>query len=270
MGQVPKLLLHRLFPNVRFSLWIDGKLQLVVDPYQILERFLWRQNATFAISRHYTRFDVFEEAEANKAGGKYDNASIDYQIDFYKKEGLTPYSASKLPITSGRPMPCVYECVFGMCLQLKINFFFNRVFADVPEGCVIIREHIPITNLFTCLWFNEIDRFTSRDQLSFSTVRDKIMAKVNWTINMFLDCERRNIVVQAYHRDLLEQRTRLAGSISHPPSRPPPPLPLVRNNNLAVRTPAKKNPIRRGRGDKKSGARRHRKVAAGNRDHILV
>ncbi|KAH9315824.1 hypothetical protein KI387_024451, partial [Taxus chinensis] len=37
---VPKLLLHRLFPNVQYSLWIDGKLELVVDPYQILERVL--------------------------------------------------------------------------------------------------------------------------------------------------------------------------------------------------------------------------------------
>lgn len=61
---------------------------------------------------------------------------------------------------------------------------------------MIIREHIPITNLFTCLWFNEVDRFTARDQLSFSTVRDKIMSKVSWSINMFLDCERRNFVIQ--------------------------------------------------------------------------
>lgn len=41
LWQVPKLLLHRLFPNVRYSIWIDGKLQLVVDPYQILERYIW-------------------------------------------------------------------------------------------------------------------------------------------------------------------------------------------------------------------------------------
>ncbi|QHO31761.1 uncharacterized protein DS421_8g244310 [Arachis hypogaea] len=167
-GKVPKLLLHRIFPNVRYSIWIDGKLQLVVDPYQVLERFLWRPNATFAISRHYRRFDVFVEAEANKAAGKYENSSIDHQVQFYKyHDGLTHYSKDKLPITS-----------------------------DVPEGCVIIREHIPITNLFTCLWFNEVDRFTSRDQISFSTVRDKIMAKVDWSINMFLDCERRNFVIQ--------------------------------------------------------------------------
>lgn len=84
---------------------------------------------------------------------------------------------------------------------IRIDFFcevicFMVVFADVPEGCVIVREHVPLSNLFTCLWFNEVDRFTSRDQISFSTVRDKIMAKVNWSINMFLDCERRNFVVQ--------------------------------------------------------------------------
>ncbi|CAI9087442.1 OLC1v1021513C1 [Oldenlandia corymbosa var. corymbosa] len=241
-GKVPKLLLHRLFPNARYSLWIDGKLELVVDPYQILERFLWRKNATFAISRHYRRFDVFVEAEANKAAGKYENASIDFQIDFYKKEGLTPYSAAKLPITS-----------------------------DVPEGCVIIREHVPISNLFTCLWFNEVDRFTSRDQISFSTVRDKIYAKTNWTLNMFLDCERRNFVIQGYHRDVLENR-------GYPPPLPasvdvvhPPPLihNLQQKNTSEIAAGSgntslsKKLPAKRGR-DRKS--RRHRKVAAGSRD----
>lgn len=85
-----------------------------------LIRFLWRQNATFAISRHYTRFDVFEEAEANKAGGKYDNISIDYQIEFYKKEGLTPYTTAKLPITSGTSVNRLYLHVL-LTLGLKID-----------------------------------------------------------------------------------------------------------------------------------------------------
>ncbi|KAH9650679.1 putative tRNA (met) cytidine acetyltransferase [Citrus sinensis] len=228
-GKVPKLLLHRIFPNVRYSIWIDGKLQLVVDPYQILERFLWRENATFAISRHYRRFDVFVEAEANKAAGKYDNASIDYQVEFYKNEGLTPYSEAKLPITS-----------------------------DVPEGCVIIREHIPITNLFSCLWFNEVDRFTARDQLSFSTVRDKIMAKVNWTVNMFLDCERRNFVIQAYHRDLLVHKVSPGAATMHHQL-------VLPGTSLAGKNPGKRS-SKRGKGEKRSGSKRHRKVAAGNKD----
>ncbi|KAL0442756.1 UNVERIFIED_CONTAM: hypothetical protein Slati_1998300 [Sesamum latifolium] len=236
-GKVPKLLLHRLFPNARYSLWVDAKLELVVDPIQILERFLWRKNASFAISRHYKRFDVFEEAEANKAAGKYDNASIDFQIEFYKNEGLTPYSVAKLPITS-----------------------------DVPEGCVIVREHIPISNLFTCLWFNEVDRFTSRDQISFSTVRDKIRSKTNYTINMFLDCERRNFVVQGYHRDLLEH-----WSAPAPPDgvHPPPPVtvmdespnktyPGLSAGSDLSSNPMKRDPTRRGK-DRRS--KRHRKVS---------
>ncbi|PNX80075.1 hypothetical protein L195_g036070, partial [Trifolium pratense] len=37
-GKIPKLLLHRIFPNIRYSIWIDGKLELVADPYLILER----------------------------------------------------------------------------------------------------------------------------------------------------------------------------------------------------------------------------------------
>lgn len=215
-GKVPKLLLHRIFPRARFSIWIDGKLELVVDPYQILERFLWRENVSFAISRHYRRFDVFEEAEANKAAGKYDNASIDYQIEFYKREGLTHYSLAKLPITS-----------------------------DVPEGCVIIREHIPITNLFTCLWFNEVDRFTSRDQLSFSTVRDKLMSKVNWSINMFMDCERRNFVVQAYHRDILKHMNTVSAAVHRPPDSTKDAF--GKSPVKIARTPIRKLPMKHGR-----------------------
>ncbi|WJX22289.1 putative hexosyltransferase muci70 [Trifolium repens] len=240
-GKIPKLLLHRMAPNARYSIWLDGKLELVVDPYQILERFLWRNNATFAISKHYRRFDVFVEAEANKAAAKYDNASIDFQIEFYKNEGLTPYTEAKLPLIS-----------------------------DVPEGCVIIREHVPISNLFTCLWFNEVDRFTSRDQISFSTVRDKFLSRVDFHFNMFLDCERRNFVVQKYHRDVLE---RLAAPVivaldppPPPPSSPPPPLPIIETTQEKVVIPiARRGPGRRGR-DRRAGSKRHRKVVAGNRD----
>uniref|UniRef100_A0A1D1XU73 Uncharacterized protein ORF42 n=1 Tax=Anthurium amnicola TaxID=1678845 RepID=A0A1D1XU73_9ARAE len=245
-GKVPKLLLHRIFPNARFSLWIDGKLELVVDPYQILERFLWRKNATFAISRHYKRFDVFDEAEANKAAGKYDNTSIDYQIEFYKNEGLTHYSSAKLPITS-----------------------------DVPEGCVIIREHTPISNLFTCLWFNEVDRFTSRDQISFSTARDKIMSKVNWTVAMFMDCERRNFVVQGYHRDVLEQRAVKSNTSSGPVGHPPPPS-LPKDSPLpdvlpdgAGGTTVKKAPPKQGRERRTSSRRLHPTLANGTENHSI-
>lgn len=34
-GKVPKLLLHRLFPRARYSLWVDAKLRLKRDPLQV-------------------------------------------------------------------------------------------------------------------------------------------------------------------------------------------------------------------------------------------
>ncbi|MED6134236.1 putative hexosyltransferase muci70 [Stylosanthes scabra] len=228
-GKIPKLLIHRMTPNARYSIWLDGKLELLVDPYQILERFLWRRNATFAISRHYKRFDVFVEAEANKAAGKYDNASIDFQIDFYKKEGLTPYTEAKLP----------------------------RIISDVPEGCVIVRELVPISNLFTCLWHNEVDRFTSRDQISFAIVRDKLLS-------------------MKYHMDLLLERQAPPDSaaVSPPPPlipSPPPPLPVLESHPQSVVIPTVRGGPWRGpwrgswRGPVRRVRRRRPRVVYGNR-----
>lgn len=37
-GKVPKILTHRLFPHAQYSIWIDGKMELIVDPLLILER----------------------------------------------------------------------------------------------------------------------------------------------------------------------------------------------------------------------------------------
>jgi len=105
-------------------------------------RFLWRPNATFAISRHYRRFDVFVEAEANKAAGKYENSSIDNQIRFYKLyDGLTHYSRDKLPITSGRNF-FIHACICKM----------GYVFTSVPV--LAYNSFLHLKNLKYCLWLS--------------------------------------------------------------------------------------------------------------------
>lgn len=60
--------------------------------------------------------------------------------------------------------------VVTLFYYLSLNYILICVlyFADVPEGSFIVRAHSPMSNLFSCLWFNEVDRFTSRDQLSFA------------------------------------------------------------------------------------------------------
>lgn len=56
-----------------------------------------------------------------------------------------------------------------------LNVFFSLLLlTDVPEGSFILRAHTPMSNLFSCLWFNEVDRFTPRDQVSFAYVYHKL------------------------------------------------------------------------------------------------
>ena len=43
-GKVPKILTHRLFPEAQYSIWIDGKMELIIDPLLILERYHLRQS----------------------------------------------------------------------------------------------------------------------------------------------------------------------------------------------------------------------------------
>ncbi|XP_024382817.1 probable hexosyltransferase MUCI70 isoform X2 [Physcomitrium patens] len=101
-GKVPKLLLHRLFPKTRYSIWIDGKLELVADPLLILERYLWRENQSFAIAQHKYHRSVYEEADACKRRKRYARPLIDQHMEVYRKEGLQPWSEAKLPLQSGR------------------------------------------------------------------------------------------------------------------------------------------------------------------------
>ncbi|CAH8313394.1 unnamed protein product [Eruca vesicaria subsp. sativa] len=58
----------------------------------------------------------------------------------------------------------------------------------LSEASVIVREHTPLTNLFMCLWFSDVVRYTSRDQLSFPYVFWRL--KVLKNVNMFPVCTR--------------------------------------------------------------------------------
>ncbi|KAI4328425.1 hypothetical protein L6164_020782 [Bauhinia variegata] len=175
-GKVPKFLSHRLFPNSRYSIWIDSKMRLNSDPMLIIEYFLWRRKAEYAISNHYDRHCVWEEVLQNKRLNKYDHTAIDEQFHFYQSDGLTKFD----PSDQNNPLP-----------------------SYVPEGSLIVRAHTPMSNLFSCLWFNEVDRFTSRDQLSFAYTYLKLR-RMNqdrpFHLYMFKDCERRALVKLFRHR----------------------------------------------------------------------
>ncbi|XP_071731371.1 uncharacterized protein [Rutidosis leptorrhynchoides] len=176
VGKIPKLLAHRLFRNARYSIWLDSKLRLQLDPLLVLEYFLWRKGHEYAISNHYDRHCVWDEVAQNKRLNKYNHTVIDEQFAFYQADGLTKFN----PLDPQKLLP-----------------------SNVPEGSFIVRAHTPMSNLFSCLWFNEVERFTPRDQLSFAYTYQKLR-RMNpskpFYFSMFKDCERRKIAKLFRHR----------------------------------------------------------------------
>ncbi|GER42730.1 hypothetical protein STAS_19541 [Striga asiatica] len=153
-GIIPKYLIHRLFPNSKYSVWVDAKMQLVVDPFLLIHSLVVEENADMAISRHPYFSHTMEEAMATARWKKWwDVNGLKVQMETYCENGLTPWSPNKTYPT------------------------------DVPDSAIILRKHTMPTNLFSCLLFNELEAFNPRDQLPFAFVRDKIIPKLK--LNMF-------------------------------------------------------------------------------------
>ncbi|KAL5711897.1 hypothetical protein ACHQM5_014124 [Ranunculus cassubicifolius] len=166
-GKVPKIITYRLFPQAQYNIWIDGKMELIVDPLLLLERYLWCGKNTFATARHKHHQSIYEEADAIKRRKRYARPLIDLQMKIYRYEGMQPWSLSK------------------------------HTLSDVPEGAVIIREHTAINNLFSCLWFNEVNLLTPRDQLSFGYVVYRLGESFKFF--MFPNCEYNSIFLLHSH-----------------------------------------------------------------------
>ncbi|GAB2291337.1 hypothetical protein Dimus_025595 [Dionaea muscipula] len=165
-GKIPKMLGHRLFPRARYSIWVDSKSQFRRDPLGVLEALLWRSKSVLAISEHGARSSVYDEANAVVRKHKATPEEVEAQLSQYRLDGFPE--------------------------DKRLNG--KKALA---EASIIVMEHTPLTNLFMCLWFNEVVRFTSRDQLSFPYVLWRL--KVLKDINMFPVCTRKDLVNSMGH-----------------------------------------------------------------------
>lgn len=134
---------------------------------------------------------MWEEVAQNKKLNKYNHTVIDEQFAFYQADGLQRFNASD-------PNKLLHSSTDHCYIFNFVQFLSASVFSlakchymfltDVPEGSFIVRAHTPMSNLFSCLWFNEVDRFTPRDQLSFAYTYYKLR-KMNpdkpFYLNMF-------------------------------------------------------------------------------------
>jgi len=103
----------------RYSIWLDSKLRLQLDPLLILEYFLWRKGHEYAISNHYDRHCLWEEVAQNKKLNKYNHTVIDQQFEFYKADGLTRFNASDPTLSA-----CLFDITFSLWyICYKLSYF---------------------------------------------------------------------------------------------------------------------------------------------------
>ncbi|XP_021866751.1 alkaline ceramidase TOD1 isoform X1 [Spinacia oleracea] len=198
-GVIPKYLVHRLFPNAKYSIWVDAKLQLVVDPLLLIHSLVIKEGVDMAVSRHPFFTNTMEEAMATTRWKKWLHIDeIQMQMETYCRNGLRPWSPSKLPYLS-----------------------------DVPDTALILRKHGVSSNMLSCLMFNELDAFNHRDQLAFAYVRDKLKPRIK--INMF--------EVQVLEQVVLEYRHNLkrGGSSSTTTTTPSPSPSPSPTNKLRIK-----------------------------------
>ncbi|KFK31485.1 hypothetical protein AALP_AA6G118300 [Arabis alpina] len=175
-GVIPKYLIHRLFPRSKFSVWIDAKIQLMIDPLLLIHSMLVVPGADIAISKHPFFVNTMEEAMATARWKKWSDVDgLRMQMETYCELGLKPWSSQKLPYPT-----------------------------DVPDSALILRRHGIRNNLFSCFMFNELEAFNPRDQLAFAFVRDHINPKVK--MNMF-EVEVFEQVVVEYRHNLKKTET---------------------------------------------------------------
>ncbi|KAJ6435643.1 hypothetical protein OIU84_000779 [Salix udensis] len=169
------------FPIQKFSIWVDAKLQLMVDPLILIHALVVSEKVDMAISKHPFFIQTMEEALATARWKKWkDVDGLRNQMETYCENGLQPWTPKK-------PYP-----------------------SDVPDSALILRKHGLNNNLFSCLLFNELEAFNPRDQLPFSYVRDHMKPKLR--LNMF-EVEVFEQVAVEYRHNLKKDGT-TAGEIS--------------------------------------------------------
>lgn len=122
---------HEFFTEYDYSMFIDGNIRITCDIKPLFYTLI-ASKKIMAIHKHQVRNCIYDEAKAIYAAGKANKKNLKEQMSQYKKDGFPPD--------------------FGLF-----------------ETNIVIREH----NSLECKkimndWWKEMDKWTKRDQLSFT------------------------------------------------------------------------------------------------------
>lgn len=138
---------HKLLPefffDCEYSIWLDGSIQILVDPQTLIDKYL--ADADIAVFTHPDRGCLYTEANICMERFLDNPLAIGKQIDKYRKEGY---------------------------LQDK----------GLAETKVVIRRNNEQVRRFNKEWFFELTTNSLRDQVSFPYIAWKTGIKVNYMV----------------------------------------------------------------------------------------
>lgn len=128
-----KILTTMLVPGYDFYIWHDGTHEVLIDPIEIVERFLPTPEDHFAVHRHKSRNCFYEEAKSILSVKLDDPDNVRRQIRDYRNAGLPRH-------------------------------------AGLWETPVVIRRAGQRTRRLELAWWDQLARYSSRDQLALPFV----------------------------------------------------------------------------------------------------
>ncbi|KAI3986071.1 hypothetical protein MKX01_039153 [Papaver californicum] len=87
-GKIPKMLMRRLVPQARYSIWVDAKSQFLRDPLDVLEAFLWHRTSVLAISEHGACSSVYDDGKVVVKKNKATLKEVEIQLEQYYRDGF--------------------------------------------------------------------------------------------------------------------------------------------------------------------------------------
>ncbi len=127
-AKIYKIMPHLFLPDYQFYFWVDVSHEVIMNPDLIIENYM--KDSEIAVFKHTQRNCAYNEAVVINDLGYDHKDNVDRQIAFYRSQGFPDnYGLYELPVS--------------------------------------IRKNTPQTQLFNLMWWDQISRYSSRDQISF-------------------------------------------------------------------------------------------------------
>lgn len=136
-----KILAHEYLPGADYTIWHDGNYRMLIPPEEAIK--MWLENRDLAVFKHPHRRCVYAEAEVCIRTRKDDPERIRAQMARYEEQGF-PHN-------------------FGL---LASGVLMRRNTEKVRELCEI--------------WWQEVLKYSYRDQLSFDYARWRTGLKIDY------------------------------------------------------------------------------------------